>query len=243
MASAPSFRVRYSEVQSKARLRVQKRVSQQSEVELLTLRVRNRLVDELEEFAAVQDLYEGSAFGLAGSYPDGGGVLDADFLAEGVVGFDLGGQFAVGVQGEGKGEFVAGGEFFSEVAQVLERGDGRLVGEDFVAVFVTELFRFDIEPAGVDGGLEAPGVEGEREVVADPGNFVGVGGFFEKRVGGAAVGALHVYEFDDGYAGARRRLERGRVVDLGGGRRSAELGLRGRCGKEANSEDGQGSGL
>ena len=43
--------------------------------------VGQRLVDELEEFGAVDYFYEGSAFGLAGGYPDGGGVLDADALA------------------------------------------------------------------------------------------------------------------------------------------------------------------
>jgi len=59
------------------------------------------LVDELEELAAVDDLDEGRAFGVGGDDPDGGGVLDADALAEGVVGLDELGQLALRVDGEG----------------------------------------------------------------------------------------------------------------------------------------------
>ena len=87
-----------------------------------------------------------------------------------------------------------------------------------------------VEPAGVDGGLEAPVMEGQREVVADPGDVVLRGGLLEDGVGGGAVGALHVLKLDDGHAGAGRRLEGGGVVDRGGGRR-AELGVGGGQGR------------
>ena len=72
-----------------------------------------------------------------------------------------------------------------------------------------------VEPARVDGGVEAPGVEGQREVVADPGNVIAGGGFFEDGIGAAAVGALHVFELDDGDARAGGRMEGGGIVDLG----------------------------
>jgi len=42
--------------------------------------------------------------------------------------------------------------------------------------------------SGVDGGEQAPVMEGEREVVADPGDVVGGGGLLEDDVGAGAVG-------------------------------------------------------
>ena len=184
------------------------------------------LVDELEELAAVDDLDEGRGVSGVGDDPDGGGVLDADALAEGVVGFDFLGEAAHGIDGEGQSDAVGGGEALREVLELAGGFDGDLVGEDLVAIVVAEGFAFGVEEAGVDGGLEAPGVLGEREVVADPGDVVLCGGLFEEGVGLGAVGALHVFELDDGDACAGRRLEGGGVVDLGGGRR-AELGAGG----------------
>ena len=45
-------------------------------------------------------------------------------------------------------------------------------------------------------------MEGEREIVAHPGNFVVSGGLAEEGVGAGAVGALHVFEFNDGHVGS-----------------------------------------
>ena len=44
-----------------------------------------------------------------GDDPDGGRVLDADALAEGVVGFDLSGELALRIDGEGQGDAVLPG--------------------------------------------------------------------------------------------------------------------------------------
>ena len=154
-------------------------------------------------------------------------MLDADALAERVVGFDVGGKLALRVEGEGQVDAFAPGELFSEVAEDFGAGDGGLVGEDGVAVLVAEGLALQVEPAGVDGGVEAPVVEGEREIVARPGNLVGGGGFFEEAVGVGAVGALEVFEFDDGYARAGGRTERGGVVDLGSAGWRGELGVGG----------------
>ena len=109
--------------------------------------------------------------------------------------------------------------------------DGDLVGEDKVAIVIAKLLAFGVEETGVDGGLEAPVVEGERKVVADPGNVVLFGGLFEQRVGGGTIGALEVFKFDDRNSSAGGRLEGSGVVDRGGGRR-AELGMRGYRGKK-----------
>jgi hypothetical protein len=69
--------------------------------------VGDGFVDQLVELGAVDDFHEGRAFGVGGDHPDGGGVLDADALAEGVVGFDFGGQLALRVDGEGQGDALA----------------------------------------------------------------------------------------------------------------------------------------
>jgi hypothetical protein len=110
---------------------------------------------------------------------------------------------------------VGGGELLRELLELVGGLDGDLVGEDGVAVLVAEGLAFGVEEAGVDGGLEAPVVLREREVVADPGDVVLGGGVFEERVGAGAVGALEVFKLDDGDASAGRRLEGGGVVDLG----------------------------
>lgn len=206
------------------------------------LGVGEGLVDELEEFGAVDDFDEGGAFGVGGGDPDGRGVFDADALAEGVVGFDEGGEVALGVDGEGQDDLVIVCELLRELAQDIERGDVGLVGEDGVAVFIADLLGLGVKPAGIDGCLEAPGVEGQREVVADPGDVVLGGGLFEQRVGAGAVGALHVFEFDDGDAGSGGWLEGGGIVDLGGGRRgrAAELGMGGRGRNDGQRERGSG---
>jgi hypothetical protein len=78
-----------------------------------------------------------------------------------------------------------------------------------IAIFVAEGLGFGVEPAGVDGCLKAPRVEGQGEVVADPGDVVLGGGLEDEGVGAGAVGALEVFKFDDGDAGS------------GGGRRAA----------------------
>ena len=189
------------------------------------------LVDELEEAAAVDDFNVGRSAGCAGDDPDGGGVLDADAVAESLVVFDQLREAAHGIDGEGQGDAVAGGEALRELLKLVGGFDGGLVGEDLVAIVVAEGLAFGVKEARVDGGLEAPVVHGEREVVADPGDVVFGGGLNEERVGAGAVGALEVIKLDDGDACAGRRLEGGGVVDRRGGRR-AELGVSCGCGEE-----------
>jgi hypothetical protein len=50
-------------------------------------------------------------------------------------------------------------------------------------------------------------------------------GISEHRVGAAAVGAFHVFKFDDGHAGAGGRTKGGGVMDLGSRGWSAELSV------------------
>jgi len=144
-------------------------------------------------------------------------VLDADALAECVVSLDGGGEFALGIECEGELDVVVLCVVLSELAQDVERGDGGLAGKDGVAIIVAQLLAFGVEPAGIDGGLEAPRMEWEGEVVANPGDVVFGCGVFEDDVGVGAVGALHVFEFNDGYTGADGGFERGGVVYRGGG--------------------------
>jgi len=129
------------------------------------------------------------------------------------------------VDGEGQGDMVAGGKFFSELGEDCRAIDGDLVGEDLVAVFIAQGFAFGVEPAGVHRSGEAPTVHGKREIVAHQRNLVFGRGFFQKRVGARAVRALVVRKLNDGNAGAGGRLEGGGVVHLSPGRRRDKLGL------------------
>ncbi len=116
------------------------------------------------------------------------------------------------------------GVILSELAEAVEGLDGALIGEDSIAVVVAHLLALGVEPPGVDCGLEAPGMEGKRKVVAHPWDVVLGGSLFQHRISIGAVGALHVFKFDDGDAGARGRLE-GRGIVHGRGGRRIELGV------------------
>ena len=151
-------------------------------------------------------------------------MFDADTLTEGVIGFDLGGEFALGVNGKGQRDALALCELVSEVAKDFGAGDGGLIREDGVAVLVADGLALEVEPAGVDGGVKAPCVEGEREVVADPGDFILGSGLFKEGIGVGTVGALQVFELDHGHAGASWWVQGCRVLDRSSLRRRRELG-------------------
>ena len=76
--------------------------------------------------------------------------------------------------------------------------------------------------------------------MADPWNVVLGGSLFEQRIGVGAVGALHVFEFDDGDAGSGGRAEGGGIVDRGGGR-ATKLGAcsRGNGEKQSCGDEGR----
>ena len=96
------------------------------------------LVDELEELGAVDDFDKGRGMVAIGDHPDGGRVLDADALAEGVVGLDLGSQLALRVDGERQRDAALLREFLSELAQSVQVDDGGLVGENRVAILIAQ---------------------------------------------------------------------------------------------------------
>src|SRR5580704_8857478 len=96
------------------------------------------LVDELEETAAIDDFNVGRCAGRAGDDPDGGGVLNADAVAESLVVFDELREAAHGIDGEGQGDTVAGGEALRELLKLVGGFNGGLVGEDRVAIVVAE---------------------------------------------------------------------------------------------------------
>ena len=166
----------------------------------------------MEEHGAVDDLNKRRALAVGRDYPDRRGVSDSDAFTEGEIGFDQGCERAVGIDLQGKVDFVAVRKLLSELAQRVPADNGGLRGEDGVAVLIAQL-ALAIEPAGVDRSVHAPVVEGEREVMANHGNVVFGRGLFKERVGSRAVGALQVFEVDQGDACAGGRLEGGGVVD------------------------------
>jgi len=74
----------------------------------------------LKQLGAIDDFDEGSALAVGCGYPDGGGVLDADALAECVVSLDGGGEFALGIECEGELDVVVLCVVLSELAEDVE---------------------------------------------------------------------------------------------------------------------------
>ena len=73
--------------------------------------------------------------------------------------------------------------------------------ENVVAKRDAQLFRLAIEIAGNDGGIVRPVVHGQREIVADHGNFVGAGSLFHQGSCAAAIRALQVFKHHQGDLG------------------------------------------
>lgn len=63
--------------------------------------IGNGLVNQLKEFAAVHNLDKRSTLAVGCRHPDGWGVLDADALAQCVVGLHESSKLALGIDGKG----------------------------------------------------------------------------------------------------------------------------------------------
>ncbi len=167
-------------------------------------------VDGLEELGGVGDLNPI----LRGDDPDGRGLGEADALAEGVVCLDFLGKSALGVYDEGHRELVGLEPALGKVLEVFLGGDGGLRGKDGSAILLGGLGRdFVLEVAGVDGGVEAPEVHLEREVVADEGNLVVLDGSLNHGEGAGAGGALEVFKGENSDLGSGGGLEHGGVFE------------------------------
>ena len=149
---------------------------------------------------------------------DGGGFLEAYAFAESVIGVDFSGEEAVGIDDEWHGVTVGQEVLAGEVLQVVLGGDGCLIGEDGAAVLLGVFGRdLVLDVAGDDGGVMAPDVSPEREVVADQGNFVLVDCRVDDGEGVGTGGAFEVFELVDGDLGSGGRLDHGGVFEGGAG--------------------------
>ena len=183
---------------------------------------------------------------LAGGDEDGGGVAETDALAEGVVVVDLAGELAGGIHDEGHGAAVGLEVLLGEGLEVVLAADGDLVGEDGAAEVLGGPRRdLVLDIAGGDGGVEAPEVHAEGEVVAHEGDLVVLDGGVDDGKGVGAGGALEIFELVDGDPGAGGRLDGRGVFEgvtlaggngllRGGGERDEERG----GGEEEVSEGG-----
>jgi hypothetical protein len=201
--------------------------------------LRQGCVDGLEDLRGVGDLNPV----LRGDDPDGGGLGKTDSLAEGVVSLDFLSQRALRVNDEGHRELVGLEPALSEVLEIFLGRDGGLGGEDGSAVFLGGFRRhLVLNVAGVDGGVEAPEVHLEGEVVADEGNLVVIDGGLDHGEGACAGGALKVFKGIDGDLGSGGGLEHGGVfegVARVGGRRILRVGWN-QEGEKQGGRDGQG---
>ena len=168
-------------------------------------------VDGLVEIIDVGDL--GPVVGRDDE--DGGGVAEAEADSKGVVGVNLSCELAGGVDDEGHLLTVGLEEVLGEALEVFLGGDGLLVGEDGSAI-ILGLFGIDLvlDVAGDDGGVVAPDVHLEGEVVAKIGEVVVLDGLVDDGEGVSAGGAFEIFELDDGDAVTSGRLEQRGVFEL-----------------------------
>lgn len=202
-------------------------------------RLRERGVDGLVELRGVGDL--DPLFG--GDDEDGRGLGETDAIAEGLVGEDLAGELAGGIDDKRHGASVLLEVALGEGLEVFLGADGDLVGEDGAAVVLGGLGGdLVLDVACGDGGVEAPQMHAEGEVVADDGDLVVVGGVVDEGEGACAGGALEVFELVDGDAGAGGRLDHGGVFEhRSGADRNGALGAAGR-GRREEKGGGEGGG-
>ena len=118
------------------------------------------------------------------------------------------GEFSAGIDDEGQIDFVRGGEFLGEGAQVL-RIDFQLVLENVVAEFVAQCLGVRVEVARHHGRLIRPVVHGQREIVTHDRNLVGLRRLLDQRRGAPAHGTLQVLEDHDGDLRSLGRTQHG----------------------------------
>lgn len=200
--------------------------------------LRQGLVDGGVELRHVRDL--GPAGGRQDE--DAGGVFEADALAQAEVCLDFGGEEAVGVHDEGHLLVVGLEPLAGEVVEVVFAGNRVLAREDVAAILFGCGGRdLVLEVTGVDGGLAAPEVLGEGEVMAEERNFIVFGGGVDDGEGVGAGGALEVFKLVDGGFIAGRELERRGVFEVvSGAWRERGLGLRLMGSSEGQGEQGCG---
>ena len=89
---------------------------------------------------------------------------------------------------KGSATLCAVGEGLRFLLQLRRRLNRNLVGENVVAVLVAQSLALGVKVARVHGRLKAPVVEGQREVVAYPGNVVLFGASFSSGLAAAQSG-------------------------------------------------------
>src|SRR5262249_52526831 len=119
---------------------------------------------DLAKLVAVHDLDKRCGSAAAADHIDRRRMLQSDPLAQGIIGLDLGLQFALGVWSKGNRYFVLVPELLNILLQVVTR-DLRLVLVDEAAKVVAQLFRFGVEIAGPNSSVERPGMLGQRKIV------------------------------------------------------------------------------
>jgi hypothetical protein len=171
--------------------------------------VGNSRVKHGVELADVRD------FGVAllSDDEDAWSLVQIDALAEGLVSPHLGSEETVGVDDEGHHPAMRLKVFLGEGVKVILGSDGDLVGKDGAAVVFGGLRRdLVLDVAGDDGGVPAPDVHLEGEVLADKGDLVLLDGRMDYWKGVGASRALEVFELVDGDGDASGSAQHGGVT-------------------------------
>ncbi len=132
----------------------------------------------------------------------------ADALAQGIVGTDLGGKEAVGIDDEGHHATVRLEIFLCEGVEIFFRRDCGLVREYGAAILFSGLRRYLVlDVACDDRSIKAPDVHLEWEIVANERDLVLVHGCVDDREGAGAGGTFEIFELVDGNSGAGGRAQ------------------------------------
>lgn len=161
-------------------------------------------IDDRVELRDVHNL--GPAMGAQDD--DRGGLLNAETLAEGIVGLDFGGETSGGIYDEGHLQLMGGKPLACELVEVILGGDGVLRGEDVAAELFGYVWRYLVEEiTGGDGGVPRPFVHLEGEIVVDQRDLVVLDSCVGDGKGVGAGWAFKVVEVEDGDVGPGRQLE------------------------------------
>src|SRR5512146_1462362 len=137
---------------------------------------------------------------------------DSGAAAQCGVGLDRGRQLALRVDIGGQANAATLGKLLREKAQLVERFDGGLIGENLITVILTEFWALCIEPPGIDRCQWAPDVPGNQKVVTNPRDLVLGHCLHDRGIGATARRALEVGKLNNRDAGPGRRTKSRSVV-------------------------------
>ena len=167
-------------------------------------------IDQLKQLAAIDNLDEGLTDLVVRHHIDCRRMVEPQAVAEIAIGFHLGGQLSLRIDGEGQIELVLSGKLLREGMKVVF-ADFELVLETRVPEFIADLFLMSVKVARKYGGVIGPGVHLQRKIVHHHRNMVSPRRLLNQRVGAGAVRAFQIFKYHNGNLRTLGRPQ-GRIV-------------------------------